>query len=532
MVSRARYSIKMMVNSTTLSLTIISLFSLAIWFSSNSRAGRGEEAKPTGAAEPGKATHTHARPRFPQVPAGLYSKAAEVEERGPEFVAQSVKEGRPLVVVYYASWCPHCKSYAPTFIKYAKQYSKFYGALFAAVDCAAFETQCDAMKIKTYPTVRAFNFVRDGKSLIGSQGSQVDSTRVKAYLQTHGVSVAVQESSSVADLSESQQTATEKSSDKKRLSEWVKLSTLARARSASPEERLGDALASLQYLLLSETPRLVVGKSKDHQERMDALLLLLQVVSAALPSQQSAEPVALPDVRRATHWVEEHRKDYSLDEKSWRIGMSQALYGVGPSTPTTAKVRKDASTSSRTAVWRVCGMTEGRASHSNTTLPDKGYTCGLWMLMHFLTVATNSRSLLPAKVETAIHGLVAQLFTCSLCRLHFLETFDSCTFGRCSGDESEEREMAAARLQLWLFRVHNSVTARIFKEHGALVSGGADQFRSVLWPDASVKLGVVGKNIAEPHFVLAHLRRSYWNEERWGTLDYLPTQNALDRLIN
>ena len=178
---------------------------------------------------------------------------------------------------------------------------------------------------------------------------------------------------------------------------------------------------------------------------------------------------------------------------------------------------------------------------------------------------------------------MAQLFTCALCRSHFLDTYNSCAFGRCAGEKEEGQgqgrgqgqgqgqgqegqgegaDIASARLQLWLFRVHNAVTARIYKEHGAGLGTGTgtaagtstaagtgtgtgsgnagalvsspEQFREVLWPEPSVPLGASDgpRNIVEPSLVLAYLRQAYWDEEQWGQqLRALPSRLALQALV-
>ena len=191
---------------------------------------------------------------------GLYTtEGSAVEERGPEFVAKSVEDGVTLLVVYYAMWCPHCKTYAPTFQKCAKSFSKDFAVHFAAVDCAKFEVACDKMKVSSYPTVKGFNFPRDSKSTINGLGASVDSYKIKAYLERSAYRLH-----NSAGLQENNKEEENKENDaegiKQHLTQWVKETLQAKARAASPSERLNDALASLEYLLVSEAPRLVVAR--------------------------------------------------------------------------------------------------------------------------------------------------------------------------------------------------------------------------------------------------------------------------------
>jgi len=482
---------------------------------------------------------------------GLYSSSeshGSVEERGPDFVLKHVSDGTTMLVVYYASWCPHCRTYAPKFIQYSKL-SSDYSTVFSAVDCATYESLCDAMKITSYPTVVAYNFVRDGKSVTSSLGSHVDSKRVKTYLKTYGTKT----SSSSSSSSDRRVAADEQSvsMDSKRL--WIEQRVAAKARRASASERLGDALSSLKYLLISETPRLVVGRLKESRDRMEALLLLLRVVSSLLP-KHSAFSEGWPDVSSALSWAERNSADTKLDEAQWRRGMSRALAGDATFKQHKTHLRSGASSrvdshssssnDGSKIVWKVCGVTRNETSHA-----DSGYTCGLWLLMHYLTVAgkelslssssrdgsSSSEQMTASSVEAAIHALVAKLFTCSLCRKHFLAAYDSCALGRCrsEGDsegDSESQDVAFDRLQLWLFRLHNAVTARVSKDYlggafavtssedsadatgpseSASASSPPDSLgNKVLWPGS--KLGGDG---VDPLLVVRHLRQSYWDEQ-------------------
>ena len=478
---------------------------------------------------------------------GLYSSSesrGSVEERGPDFVLKHVSDGTEMLVVFYASWCPHCRTYAPKFIQYSKM-SSGYSTVFSAVDCATFESLCDAMKITSYPTVVAYNFVRDGKSVTSSLGSHVDSQRVKTYLKTFGTKTS-SSSSSDSRVAEDEQRV---SMDSKR--KWIEQRVAAKARRASASERLGDALSSLKYLLISETPRLVVGKLKENRDRMEALLLLLRVVSALLP-KPSALSEDWPNISSALSWAERNSADTKLNESQWRRGISRALAGDATFKQQKTSLRSGASSKvdshvsdGSKIVWKVCGVTRNETSHA-----DSGYTCGLWLLMHYLTIAgkelsssssssssssgdgSSSRAQVTASsVEAAIHALVAKLFTCSLCRKHFLAAYDSCAHGRCGSEgESESQDVAFDRLQLWLFRLHNAVTARVSNDYlGSFAFSSADSNESqatghsdesassppnslgnkVLWPGSKL-----GGDEVDTVLVVGHLRQSYW-DEKW-----------------
>lgn len=78
-------------------------------------------------------------------------------------------------------------------------------------------------------------------------------------------------------------------------------------------------------------------------------------------------------------------------------------------------------------------------------------------------------SFTPLAALTRIRGFVEHFFGCATCVHHFVSIYDSCSFGRCELAEHDGRGVA-----LWLWRVHNNVTARIAIEH--------DRSPPPLWP--------------------------------------------------
>jgi hypothetical protein len=122
---------------------------------------------------------------------------------------------------------------------------------------------------------------------------------------------------------------------------------------------------------------------------------------------------------------------------------------------------------------------------------ETGYTCGLWALLHYLTVAAAEQPPSPAPVlgpgvapgtavppaphpwDTAAvmavtRAVVASLFGCGQCRAHFLAAYDGCAHGRCDVGPTDY-----AALQLWLFRMHNAVTLNAFHTRRDDSAGGS-----------------------------------------------------------
>eukprot|EP01042_Synura_sphagnicola_P001093 gene1093-1232_t len=178
--------------------------------------------------------------------------------------------------------------------------------------------------------------------------------------------------------------------------------------------------------------------------------------------------------------------------------------------------------------WRICGLhTVGdeRKAHRDSSV---GYTCGLWMLFHFMTgdlqlrtgalahglvivdprdiesfvesvqwthslnldvelftkgtrahsgatvwnlrlggrmAAEESKGLVhPLTVRDAIYTFMHNFFGCSYCRDHFEYGCSQCVYGYCNITESVTSENYL-RLQFWLWQFHNSATERIMIEH-------------------------------------------------------------------
>ncbi|GMI12762.1 hypothetical protein TrRE_jg10959 [Triparma retinervis] len=94
--------------------------------------------------------------------------------------------------------------------------------------------------------------------------------------------------------------------------------------------------------------------------------------------------------------------------------------------------------------------------------PGSGYTCGLWSLLHTLSVSVASSPSGKAFAE-AVRGMVEMHFPCEECRMHFLAEYDGCEHGAC---DVEDGEQDGGRALLWLWRVHNSVARRVNEDEG------------------------------------------------------------------
>ena len=105
-----------------------------------------------------------------------------------------------------------------------------------------------------------------------------------------------------------------------------------------------------------------------------------------------------------------------------------------------------------------------------------GYTCGLWDLFHIMTVGVveynekvvtdDSYSFYRTEqVAENLRNYIANFFGCEICRMNFLNAYDSCAHDRCNRLHDNIGDLAAwKQLPLWLFETHNSVNVRLVKE--------------------------------------------------------------------
>ena len=121
-------------------------------------------------------------------------------------------------------------------------------------------------------------------------------------------------------------------------------------------------------------------------------------------------------------------------------------------------------------------------SCKNELLNSQGFSCGLWKLIHVITLGVaeqrGGQNLIdsgmmspkttvfsPALAADTIRNYLDKFFTCKPCREHFLETYDECenhqrcerlTHDKTTKDPSEWKELA---MYFWEF--HNDVSVRL-----------------------------------------------------------------------
>ncbi|XP_035658614.1 dnaJ homolog subfamily C member 10-like [Branchiostoma floridae] len=87
-------------------------------------------------------------------------EASDVVHLTDATFATYTQENSPVLVMFYAPWCGHCKRAKPEYTKAAEQLKKdAISATLAAVDCTKHSESCKAHDVKGYPT---FKLIKDG----------------------------------------------------------------------------------------------------------------------------------------------------------------------------------------------------------------------------------------------------------------------------------------------------------------------------------------------------------------------------------
>jgi len=73
-------------------------------------------------------------------------------------VTSAVTSGQPIVVMFYAPWCPHCQSTKPVFDRVAQNLT---GVKFAQIDASGIADVREPYGVRAYPTIKYFDGLPD-----------------------------------------------------------------------------------------------------------------------------------------------------------------------------------------------------------------------------------------------------------------------------------------------------------------------------------------------------------------------------------
>ena len=444
---------------------------------------------------------------------GLYSSGEQILELRGHEVEPALRGGQEMVIAFYAPWCGHCRHLVKPYSALAVEVQVKRNVTFCAVNCDSERKTCEKHKVRAYPTIVAFNFASDAQQTAPPNGFSIKSG-IKGVREYVNKKASLYEGSNT-DLRQSKLRGTnavstlyghgftKSTTGPVDIENWVTKVLNGRGRavnlplSVSPLQRLEDGLTSLEYLLLHELSVAVAAAVGTDTAAVKATSRFLKVLLPLLPLEEES-PVFQKRVcglQNALTYLESFGGTSPTSErKAYAAAMQKALN-------TNIQYQEQA--------WTVCGLLVSDSSASTTD--SAAYPCGLWLLMHFMTVATSSETfrqdcaLHKLRHDLCVHDvahtfreLIQQTFRCGECAGHFVAAYDQCLFGRpgckdVKGTLLEREASASMKLQLWLFHLHNNVTMRVYRaqyssEHGQELMGNRNPPRTeaeITWPFGS-----------------------------------------------
>ena len=114
-----------------------------------------------------------------------------------------------------------------------------------------------------------------------------------------------------------------------------------------------------------------------------------------------------------------------------------------------------------------------------------GFTCGLWDLIHVITIGTSIREhrvfalrsgyiVKPKQIAEVMKRFISHFFACDVCRWKFNDMYERCGHNHCkrlidtmpelSGASPKVQTEQGRELAMWFWEVHNAVNVRLVRE--------------------------------------------------------------------
>lgn len=293
----------------------------------------------------------------------------------------------------------------------------------------------------------------------------------------------------------------------------------------TPEEEL-ILDVSVTFVTGLETSIKFPGSGELNQKQKDALLKYLDLLSIALPPEWGIHRLigSLRDqfaiVTKGRAYLQKVLDKHPLPRKTWS---------------------------------RSCVNKERELS---------GYSCGLWKLLHVVTVgvaeqrgglnliesgmiSVDANVFSPIDAADAIRDYIEEFFNCATCKRNFVQTYDDCDNNRRCDRLTEKIEDASIadwkELPIWMWEVHNEVSIRLQKERaGRAANRGISTLRrssekseiAVIWPNIDeCFLCFNNDGTWDEAEVFKHLESAYWPDSELDPKSELLIQYDGDRSV-
>ncbi|XP_010554001.1 PREDICTED: sulfhydryl oxidase 2 isoform X2 [Tarenaya hassleriana] len=376
---------------------------------------------------------------------------------------------RYAVVEFFAHWCPACRNYRPQYEKVAKL---FNGAeaihpgiiLMARVDCALKINNklCDKFSVSHYPMLF---WGPPAKFVSGSRDSKQEKSEI-----------------SVIDDGRTAE----------RLLNWInkqigssyglddqKFENEHLRSNISDSEQISQAVYDIEEATAEAFDIILAHKTIKTSETDASFIKFLQLLAAHHPSRRC------------------------------RKGSAEILVNFDDLCPSGAcSYENNQETGAKDSLgnFRICGKDVPRGYYMfcrGSKNDTRGFSCGLWVLMHSLSVRIEDGE--SQFAFTAICDFIHNFFMCEDCRRHF---YDMCTSVKTPFKKSRD-------FVLWLWSTHNKVNERLMKEEASLETADP-KFPKLVWPTKQLcptcYLSTGQKNIDWDHDEVYKFMKSYYGQ--------------------
>ena len=381
----------------------------------------------------------------------------DVDNKRPAFIFDPQYEHHR-IVEYYAHWCPHCQHFKPIYIKFARAMDELLTSIgtssgtaptvieYHAISCVPNTKLCKNQNVKGYPHVKYYEAgSTEGKVIKHFELHPLTMLRLFGIPTTPGGGGGTQQlpHAAIADSGSLN-------------NNYLKQPSNGQLSSGNPpyfmdrisqNELFHDAHLSFDFTMRTAIYATSESLEGDRKQTLKDFLVLLQ---RTLPPASNMQPV-----------VDELLQRFDTEV----IQGEEMLNSILDNHPIPPE-QKD---------WS-----------SACTQHGTGYTCGLWMLFHLITIGFvewNSyvtihewSGINPIKAADTIRDFIFHYFLCEECRMHFVNEYDSCSYDRCNrlvdnhikeGPLNTEPDFVNKQwiqFPLWLYETHNGVNKRLHNE--------------------------------------------------------------------
>ncbi|KAG2486051.1 hypothetical protein HYH03_015258 [Edaphochlamys debaryana] len=394
--------------------------------------------------------------------------AAQLSQDNFTVLLNELGDTKPCLIEFYASWCPACKHFAPTFEKLAEflKDKDFKGKklFIARVDCAAEVKLCGEFNINGYPSLflgLATQFaMKKSKELTEFPSGPRDLPKMAKWVGEHyGTPLEYKEAEAAVVKAEAGGASqhTQSAGEGAAIAAaggggqaQAQAQAQAKRRPIQPPDEPEWTLADVEgatltlWNIIATTPKLHRGA-----EKRGALKEVLAGWAAAHPSAKCKS-----NTRRIVG-------DF---ERLWAPDLEEApaaFLALQPCGPPAG------------LAWR------GQWGACKGSQPDsRGFSCGLWFLIHTMAFRLPDGAGAAAPAAAMMSWLLAftrHFFMCEPCQKHFTALLTSAG----ARAVTDRRQLA-----LWLWASHNEVNERlrgIETKYGHSTTGDPE-WPKELWP--------------------------------------------------